>query len=109
MLEPTPIRLKYEAHLHPSHSHVGARPPDAEAHPPHVQRKVELHVNAQVTESGSEAASDSSAARGGLGLEEEMEMLDTGLQVPLPLTPNPYPYPYSYPYSYPYPYPYPYP
>ena len=90
MLEPTPIRLKYEARLDLSHRHAGARPSAwcawcaehgcAEAHHPHVHRKVELHINAQATEGESEVASDSSAAQGSLGLEEEMEMLDTGLQ-----------------------------
>ena len=49
------------------------------------RREVELRVNAQMTEDESEAASDSSAAQGSLGLEEEMEMLDTGLQVTLSL------------------------
>ena len=113
MLEPTPIRLKYDARLDlpaareqsaPSHGHVGARHAgarhvggrhaDADAHQPRVLRRVELLVNAQLSEEETEAPPDSPAAQGGEGgreiaeeieisrrrshLEEEMEMLDTG-------------------------------
>ena len=41
MLEPTPIRLTYEAQLDPSHRHVGATHGCADSHQPHVRRKVE--------------------------------------------------------------------
>ena len=118
MLEPTPIRLKYDARLDlpaareqsaPSHGHVGARHvrarhvggrhvggrhADADAHQPRVLRRVELLVNAQLSEEETEAPPDSPAAQGGEGgreiaeeieisrrrshLEEEMEMFDTG-------------------------------
>ena len=42
--------------------------------------QVELHVNARKTEGESDAAPDSSVTQESLGIEEEMEMLDTGLQ-----------------------------
>jgi len=44
MLEPTPIRLTYEAQLDPSHRHVGATHGCADSHQPHVRRKVEIYI-----------------------------------------------------------------